>query len=919
MITFAPDTTIKIDYNIVKQKDIFILNQVGVHEPYEFEREDDGITNDNNCIYVDYTNGNDNNSGNSTNPVKTLSKAVTLINDEKIYIKILDEYHYNEELQYNDALLNLVDIYKNTVNNPKLSNIQYDVEIYNDNCIFVSGNGDDANGDGTITNPYKTINKANQQITATKNYIIINDSEQYEEKYIICNSNLKGIYANKGCIPTVTMQQYFTSENYEATKDFEKNLYSASTYDEPPKGLLKLKSGYFLIFWYYSGNPHGIYWKVLDKNGTDLYGTKSVTNTNFLQRLYATVTDNYVYITAWSGSTTSNFYVLQLNHLGNYLRMFTYTSSAYGNQKIGRIKDYIYITKRDTTSKFLVIDENGNLINNWTSFNYVFSDEDYSQTYDLRTSDNGTIHISRIDTSTIGIDKINNNYTVTAIGTITGINSGSYGAVIKDNKLIVIYSKNDGKLYCREYDTITGSLLKNETAFVLSGVAVNTLYSGTDLDYYGNIIYSTSGQISNSRTNAGETYIINKEYELITKFTYSAHMGGCYGVFNKVNSIFMSLGYNYYGSPKTLNISALKDFQFNFIMNTNAQLSLKGIKFNSNNLQGYNNFIKYIPSVDGLLSIDHCDFWNIQQVEENNVISAKAIYTTAKNILIKNNKFINNDICIKILTTDGNIEIKNNIFAYNGVEKGVYAIESDALNTEQVYNHNDFLYNYGTIKLLNNNDDVQIKNSIFYMNTNGVDAQNTGIVVENSIYSDTITNASLDATVLNSNPLYINLGIQDKQTIDLNLKTKMTGYSLDTPAYKLADDNTNAGSIICIYIGEKYEYTTITLPKPFAIDISYKSINPTLNIKTNYVTREGLYYEIYLKWETLLNEDVEKIINMYKSESSKIKVYYNPITKPEEFDMYTLVYDTDISLGSIYSLMQDIGRSNIVIHIIRKD
>lgn len=49
------------------------------------------------------------------------------------------------------------------------------------NTIYVSKTGSDSTGTGTLLLPVKTIKKADSLLTASKNYIVILDSEEYVE------------------------------------------------------------------------------------------------------------------------------------------------------------------------------------------------------------------------------------------------------------------------------------------------------------------------------------------------------------------------------------------------------------------------------------------------------------------------------------------------------------------------------------------------------------------------------------------------------------------------------------------------------------------------------------------------------------------------------------------------------------------
>lgn len=916
---FAPDNIIRIDYNIIKNKDIFALKIIGAHneQPIPYKEDVYAAINDENCIYVAQSGNDTTGDGTASNPFKTLQKAFSRVTYEKIYICILDSNTYNEDLNYDAALISLADITAAENQTPMYCNHTYSFEINDTNCCFVASTGSDTTGNGSRNNPYKTIYHANG--VTDKEYIIILDNETYEEKTLIFTPTVKGISADIGKRPIVKMKKYFNEDNYNLSLAFEKKFRDTNSYDNNPPLLLPMKTGYFLMVWTYDSGSPVIRYMIIDKNGNDVYGLQTKTRYEVGDQVDGVVTDNYVYIIEFTGSSDKKTYITKFNHSGTRLETRYFSSPEYGDRGIGRIGQYLILTGRynDYDSKYLIFDENFNVIQNWTAlgYNLEYGGSAYGSTI-LPTPDGGAIMYGRKGSGiTSGcIIKIGSDYKPAGYTVIDNIRSTTMSGNVVGDKFILMYNKADGKLYVREYSAANLTIIKSETEIVSSNVPTLMYNGDLKIDTNGNYIYS--GADGGYTSGNGATYIFNNDYELIKKITYTTNMGGGSGAYNKYSNTFLSLGW--ISSTYKLNIAGITGFNFDFIKSANKKLLIQGINFDGSSIQGYRYYINHTNTdSDSEITIKNNNFKNIVKTDDSSMPS-NIIYSNAKNIIYTNNLFVENDNVITSNTQNGVVTINHNIFAYNGNNTAKYAIECDATGTTFEINHNDFIYNYGSIKINNNSTDIVLKNNILYQNPAGIYLGNSGVTLFNSINIDAYTNLALDTTVLAANPLYHDVGLQDRNNIDLNLKNRLIGYSLDSPAIRIADDSTNAGSKLCLYIGTNETYQQVTLPKPNTIKINYAAINPTVNIKTAYATREGNYYEIIMLWNSLLNEDVEKILNIYSATNYKIKVYYNPITAPTIYEIYSLVYDTGINLSSVYSLMDDIGRVNVQLKMIRR-
>lgn len=120
---------------------------------------------------------------------------------------LVNELHIDDylKIEYNEKNNNEVNLLEavGATDNPDLRSLDFEPD--NTNSIFVSKLGSDVSGDGTIENPYKTIQKGIDSTTDLLHNVVINDSGLYEEQlFVPSDSECNRIVANIGFMPIIS-------------------------------------------------------------------------------------------------------------------------------------------------------------------------------------------------------------------------------------------------------------------------------------------------------------------------------------------------------------------------------------------------------------------------------------------------------------------------------------------------------------------------------------------------------------------------------------------------------------------------------------------------------------------------------------------------------------------------------------------
>jgi hypothetical protein len=120
---------------------------------------------------------------------------------------LVNELHIDDylKIEYNEKNNNEVNLLEavGATDNPDLRTLDFEPD--NTNSIFVHKSGSDVSGDGTIENPYNTVQKGIDSTTSSKPNVVINDSGLYEEQLSIpADSECNRLVANLGFMPIIT-------------------------------------------------------------------------------------------------------------------------------------------------------------------------------------------------------------------------------------------------------------------------------------------------------------------------------------------------------------------------------------------------------------------------------------------------------------------------------------------------------------------------------------------------------------------------------------------------------------------------------------------------------------------------------------------------------------------------------------------
>lgn len=202
-------------------------------------------------------------------------------------------------------------------------------------------------------------------------------------------------------------------------------------------------------------------------------------------------------------------------------------------------------------------------------------------------------------------------------------------------------------------------------------------------------------------------------------------------------------------------------------------------------------------------------------------------------------------------------------------------------------NHCDFVSCYGAASA----PTVIITNSIVYRPAAAQLSATTYTYTNNC---DTATPLAGEQYCVHSNPLYINDGIINPALQDLNLRMRILGYITDSDAAGIASDGYNAGSLLVTYDNVGFSYKKARLEKDRwgikrEIDI-VGEVKLEKKDGSDATYKDALKEVVTIKWRAMTLDDFEKILDIIKAPKSRVRVYFNPITRPTEYYTYTIVY-----------------------------
>lgn len=301
-------------------------------------------------------------------------------------------------------------------------------------------------------------------------------------------------------------------------------------------------------------------------------------------------------------------------------------------------------------------------------------------------------------------------------------------------------------------------------------------------------------------------------------------------------------------------------------------------------------FNKYINTSGASLAIKWCNIQNIKRgiYKDNSLYPVYVIKSESIDNIISNCKVLNNDEGFNIISNS--VLIQYCQFFKQQVDSAIYI---NGAGTGIIINNNDFLYNYLCIELENNAGTEVIKNNIFYTSLLYAIKAETTVTYSHSVENSVSLNATPGNQIIRSNPHYINDGYVTINDMDLVLKSRELGYRFESPAIGIGDDLGNAGSMLYSIADGSRTWTTITVQK----DRISRGYDPVGGIETVYKDgsvesyRDSYTEVLKLDWRVAINDNFDKLIALYFASKNLVRIYLDPISDPGVYGTYTLVYD----------------------------
>ena len=264
--TFAPDRTIRFDYDPVVHKFAFPINHVGAHLPDAIAEAEYAHTDDN-TVYVSATSGSDTTGdGTQANPYATLLKSINEASEDRPRVVVLDSTLYSEDLSGADYTY-FQGFYAAEGEVPTYDSRVLGFTPADANTIFVAKTGSDITGTGTQAAPVLTIEKAITLCDGTHQRVGIMDSGVYMEKAFTFAANFLMLFALAGCCPEVRIDSVDRVPDYEISEE-EFELSSSSAVFNSPR-LCKLANNNILAVGV-SPNDGGLAYLILGSDGSSI-------------------------------------------------------------------------------------------------------------------------------------------------------------------------------------------------------------------------------------------------------------------------------------------------------------------------------------------------------------------------------------------------------------------------------------------------------------------------------------------------------------------------------------------------------------------------------------------------------------------------------------------------------------------------
>ena len=854
MISYNNDPIIRFDHTPVVNKIAFQVNQIGPDDPYVFPAVDYTDTDDN-TIYVNSESpGDDANPGTYASPKATLLAAINATTATKTKVVVQDSATiFNEDIS-GGTYTYLQGIYQETTGgSSSWVGRQLGFTPSDSNAIWVSKDGaDDTSADGTQANPYLSINYAKDFCDTGKDIVVINDSGTYEEEGFEFTGNFTGIYAAVGKAPILSMLQ--NNSYFELAADVSETLFHNAQTGEA--SCCELNNGKIIITYRDISDSHKGKYIVL--NSTDY--SVSVAETVF------------------HDAATYNTSVCQLLNGGIII---TYVDNADGDK--GK---YIVLSNADYS-----------VLKSETEFHGAATF--YTNVYQLAS---GLIFISYRD-NVGGQGKyvvLNTDYSVSKTETIffSGALNGVAVSQLSNGNILIIYG--DGTASDGKYLILDTSYNEVVSATQIHNVLIN--YPSVKINEAGQIFIAFRQEDVNSR---GKYVVLDSDFTEIvgaTIFHDALTDGTCLEYMDNDKILFIYTDTSDTNKGKYLVLSPENKYMF---LNSIDSI-ISGLKIYPKDTYYIKTLINCISSE---IDIKWCEIYNAESSTEN--VNCTAI-SSDSHVDITYSKI--HDCDIGVITTEDTSNFSDSQF-YR-INKG-YAIDVDgAAGTGAGINieHCDFFDCYGGVHLENNDGGEVIKNCIFHdISVYAIDAEIALTVTYCVVTSSVTTTVTLGSYTNRGNPDYVNEGYTDPDDTDLNLRVKVLGYPGNSAAYALADDSRNAGSIDVKYIGTETTYTSITVPKPNKIDVTYQHAGATNTQRKDgswSSGKDGQSEIITMTWDGIAATYMAQLLTMWKTDEMDVLIYPDPVTYPTSFEQWTILREP-MGGGVASPTLSDLGAQGV--------
>ena len=793
------------------------------------------------------------------------------------------------------------------------------------NSIYVSKAGNDTTAVGTEADPVLTIDNANDLITATKTHIVILDSGTYEEPYIDFDANLAGIYAALGETPKLKPSQTINSDNYtvDAIETGE-----ISNMDCSYLSCHALSNGEFLYIsttGYRVTGTSAMEMQKVDKDGNKNGGAYPAPEGSNINDYVCYAIDNG-FIVAY---LNSRVYCYNNDMSVRWSQVFAYSSQ--GLQCMGDFGDdsiIIYYGVEYNNVGYVVISkEDGSEVVSQSSLGddtmTVAAGEHVYGSHVPYDGGSISIHLEAFSAAgAVNIFKVNASGVLVASQLLynSGLDNSTSGnddpfansysfvnsCMINDSgELVIVYHKSDGVYYMvldpSDFSTITSETLIKTVSYSpipLSRTNIHQSWNGTYI-------------ISFTRGWNGYLYVYTNDFTTILYSDEASTDGiGNGGAYSDVLDRYLTVSFR---GGTTANVYGviLTGFVWDWWVTFQSDIEFNGIIFDGEDVDGMSTMIDTNLSTD--TTIKWCTFQNTSRIDYKDVVAhplvlmkSTAASNTISNVLVKDN-----DTGLEF--GSNNVSISYSQF-YRLLAASAYALHINgaaAASGDITVNHCDiFNCSKGVYFSYNNGSNEVLKNSIIHQCAGYGIIADTEITFNNCVNTCDTSGAAEGTKVVNLNPMYINEGAIDPDDIDLNLKIRAIGYPITSPAYLLADDSENAGSLLVDYTYEETSRTTIQLPKP-RISIDYQAVNPVKHTAPD--GSDTFYYDalreiIVLAWGSLLKDDFDTVLAMcnFRGTDKLVYLYLEPTTEPVSYLETTLSW-AELPGSPEYPVQSDLG------------